>query len=89
MVVAGATATIHLSPLDLVVCGLFVFAIFALGFSARLRENSVLQFLAAGRRLTLPVFVATLVSTWYGGILGICESVSYSGLGTWVMFGLP
>ncbi|MCB8933658.1 MAG: hypothetical protein M9921_07530 [Fimbriimonadaceae bacterium] len=78
-----------LGPLDTAVVLVFVAALLALGFSARLRDHSVLQFLAAGRGLTLPVFVATLVSTWYGGILGIGESVSYYGLGTWVLLGVP
>jgi SSS family solute:Na+ symporter len=78
-----------LSGLDWVVVGVFVAAILGLGFSARLRDSSVLQFLAAGRSLTLPVFVATLVSTWYGGVLGIGESVSYFGLGTWLLLGFP
>ena len=26
-----------------------------------------------GRRLTLPLFIATLVSTWYGGIFGVTQ----------------
>lgn len=78
-----------LSPLDLAVIALFVLAILALGFSAKLRQNTVLQYLVAGRALTLPVFVATLVSTWYGGILGVCEQVSYYGLGSWLMIGVP
>ncbi len=80
---------IRFGPLDGVVLALFVAGVLALGFSARLRSLSILQFLAAGRALTLPVFVATLVSTWYGGILGIGESVSYYGVGTWALFGLP
>jgi len=80
---------LHFAPIDFVVVGLFVAFILALGFSARLRDNSVLQFIAAGRSLTLPVFVATLVSTWYGGILGIGESVTYYGFGTWLLFGIP
>ncbi|MCX7800587.1 MAG: hypothetical protein N2109_09620, partial [Fimbriimonadales bacterium] len=82
-------AVLSFSALDHAVFALFVAALLALGFSARLRDNSILQFLAAGRGLTLPVFVATLVSTWYGGILGVGESVSYFGLGAWVMLGLP
>lgn len=61
----------------------------ALGFSARLRDSSLLQFLVAGRNLTLPLFVATLVCTWYGGILGMGESVSYYGFGTWLLLGVP
>ncbi|MBR4591869.1 MAG: sodium:solute symporter family protein [Elusimicrobiaceae bacterium] len=32
-----------------------------------------LDYLLMGRQLTLPLFVATLVATWYGGIFGINE----------------
>ena len=32
-----------------------------------------LDLLVMGRRLTLPLFVATLVATWYGGIFGVTE----------------
>ena len=35
--------------------------------------SGVVDYLLAGRRVTLPAFVATLVTTWYGGILGIGE----------------
>ncbi len=79
----------NLGPLDAAIVVAFLGAILALGFSARLRENTTLQFIAAGRALTMPVFVATLVATWYGGILGIGESVSYYGLGTWLLLGVP
>ncbi|HEY0866380.1 MAG TPA: hypothetical protein VGE01_03320, partial [Fimbriimonas sp.] len=79
--------TLH--PIDGAVVALFLAAILALGFSARLRDNSILQYLAAGRSLSLAAFVATLVSTWYGGILGIGESVSYYGWGTWLLMGVP
>lgn len=75
--------------LDWVVFGLFVGLILALGFSVKLREASALQFLAAGRALSLPLFVATLVATWYGGILGMAESVMYFGLGTILLMGVP
>ena len=34
-------------------------------------EESVLELLLMGRKLTLPIFVATLVATWYGGIFGV------------------
>jgi SSS family solute:Na+ symporter len=46
-------------------------------------------FLLAGRALTLPAFVATLVTTWYGGILGIGEFAYRFGVSTWIVFGLP
>ncbi|MBW7928425.1 MAG: hypothetical protein H3C58_10155, partial [Fimbriimonadaceae bacterium] len=77
------------APLDAAVFALLLGGLLALGFSAKLRKATSFEFLAAGRRLTLPVFVATLVSTWYGGVLGIGESVQYYGLGTWVLMGVP
>ena len=42
-----------------------------------------------GRKLTLPAFVMTLVSTWYGGILGVSEYSTTYGISNWVIFGLP
>jgi len=75
--------------LDWLICGLFLAGIFALGFSVKLRNSSAMQFIVAGRALTLPVFVTSLVATWYGGILGIGESVLYYGLGTWLLLGVP
>jgi SSS family solute:Na+ symporter len=54
-----------------------------------LRSPAAVEYVAAGRALTLPQFVATLVVTWYGGILGIAESASYFGVGTWLLLGVP
>ena len=45
--------------------------------------------MVGGRRLTLPAFVATLVTTWYGGILGVGEFTYLYGLSNWFVFGLP
>jgi solute:Na+ symporter, SSS family len=78
-----------MSPLDWGVVAVFAAAVLALGLSAKVRNLEILQFLAAGRSLTLPFFVATLVCTWYGGILGIGESVSFYGVGTWLLMGVP
>lgn len=80
---------VHFTGLDWLVVACFVAAVLALGLSARLRQLNMLQFLAAGRTLTLPMFVATLVSTWYGGVLGVGESVGTYGIGTWLLFGVP
>jgi len=86
---------IQLTLPDQIIIGLFVVAVLALGFSARAGSgvlgagSGVLGFLSAGRLLTLPAFVATLVCTWYGGILGIAESVSFYGVGTWLLIGVP
>lgn len=64
---------------------LFVVAIRGIGRKETDQENLIL----AGRRLTLPAFVATLVSTWYGGILGVGEFTYRFGLSNWLVFGLP
>jgi len=47
------------------------------------------DYIVAGRRLTLPGFVVTLVATWYGGILGIGEYTWRYGLSNWLVFGVP
>lgn len=39
-------------------------------------QMSTVELLLMGRRLTLPIFVATLVATWYGGIFGV-TALSY------------
>lgn len=80
---------VALSGWDWAAFGLLALAILVLGGSARLARSNVLDYVTAGRSLTLPAFVATLVVTWYGGILGIGESVSYFGVGTWLLLGLP
>ena len=42
-----------------------------------------------GRTLALPSFVATLVSTWYGGVLGVGEYSYRYGISNWLVFGVP
>jgi SSS family solute:Na+ symporter len=53
------------------------------------RRPSAVDYLVAGRRVTLPAFVATLVATWYGGILGVGEYSYRYGLANWLVFGVP
>lgn len=47
------------------------------------------DFLLSGRKITLPAFVATLVSTWYGGILGVGEYSYQFGISQWLILGVP
>ena len=68
---------------------LAVYAVALLGLSAARRGGGGVDYLLAGRRMTLPAFVATLVTTWYGGILGIGEYAWRFGISTWVVFGIP
>ena len=53
-----------------------------LGFTKREASKSTdaNSYLLAGRKLSLPGFVITLVSTWYGGIIGIGENTYLYGL---------
>ena len=81
---------IHLSAADLAVIGIFCAAVLVAGFSVRKRDREgALGFLLAGRPLTLPLFVMTLVATWYGGILGVGEFSYLYGVSNWVTQGLP
>lgn len=50
--------------------------------------NTTLDYLLMGRRLTLPLFVATLVATWYGGIFGVNEITFNYGIYNFVTQGL-
>ncbi|MEN3039180.1 MAG: hypothetical protein ABDI07_08550, partial [Candidatus Kryptonium sp.] len=69
---------------------LYFIGVLYIGFKAKGGgDNAVEEYLLAGRSLTLPMFVATLVSTWYGGILGVGEFSYKHGLSVWLVFGLP
>jgi len=76
---------IDIAPFGLYLAILIVIAVMGL----KHRENSQESLILAGRRLTLPAFVATLVSTWYGGILGVGEFSYRFGLSNWLVFGVP
>lgn len=43
-------------------------------------EQNYLDLILMGRKLTLPLFVATLVATWYGGIFGVTKMAFEEGL---------
>ena len=80
--------TLHALDLSLII--LYAGVLLVLGLKAR-RTPGVQpeNYLLGGRRLTLVPFIATLVSTWYGGILGIGEFTYLNGVVTLVIFGLP
>ncbi|MEW5701174.1 MAG: sodium:solute symporter family protein [Candidatus Zixiibacteriota bacterium] len=81
--------TLH--PLDWTIVGAFFAFQAYLGFRSRRvpRRMDAADYLLGGRRLTLPVFVASLVSTWYGGILGVGEYSFKYGISNWLVFGVP
>ncbi len=78
-------ATFH--PIDWAIFGLYLLFLIVVGFWPRRQDAE--EYVIAGRRLGLPVFVATLVATWYGGILGQGEFVYDSGIVAWTTNGLP
>lgn len=81
--------TVTLAPEDQAVLLLYFAAVLAIGFLVRRRRGGAVEFLLAGRSLTLPVFVMTLVSTWYGGILGVGEFTYLHGISSWFLQGVP
>jgi SSS family solute:Na+ symporter len=77
------------SPLDWGLILLYFGFLAAVWAGALGRHAEALEYLVAGRRVTLPALVATLVATWYGGILGVGEYSWRYGLANWLVFGVP
>jgi SSS family solute:Na+ symporter len=71
----------------IVALALYGLALLLLAWRSRTRDQ--LDYLLAGRRLTLGPFVATLVATWYGGVLGVGEYSFRFGISNWLVFGVP
>ncbi len=74
---------------DYVIIALYLAILLWLGLRGRHRVGSVTDLILDGRRLTLPAFAMSLVSTWYGGILGVGEYSYNYGISNWLVFGVP
>lgn len=77
----------HADTALLLVYGAFLAYITARIFGPKRRGLS--EYLLASRAVTLPGFIATLVTTWYGGILGVGEYSYRYGVSNWLVFGVP
>lgn len=75
--------------IDALVIVSYLIALVFMALYKQRRNETEVSFLLSGRTITLPAFVATLVSTWYGGILGMGEYSYQFGISQWVLFGLP
>ena len=76
--------------IDLTLIGVYFAVVLVFGLIKRKSDASgETQYLLSGRKLTLPFFVATLVSTWYGAILGVGEYGYLYGVSIWLIFGVP
>lgn len=67
----------------------FLIAVVATGLFQVRGRGDLTDYVLAGRSLTLPSFVITLVPTFYGGALGIGEFTWRSGLVNWTVMALP
>lgn len=56
--------------------------------SEELEKANFLDLILMGRKLTLPMFIATLVATWYGGIFGVTEIAFNHGIYNFITQGL-
>jgi SSS family solute:Na+ symporter len=78
-----------MTVIDTIPIALYIIILLFYGFKSRQKHADKSEFLLSGRTLTMPAFIATLVSTWYGGILGVGEFVHQQGISVWIIFGMP
>jgi len=83
--------TLQLSFWDYFALTAYIVMLLCIGFRAarRINDHDTDDYILGNRKLSLSAFIATLVTTWYGGILGIGEFTYRFGLSSWVIFGLP
>ncbi|MBI2302529.1 MAG: sodium:solute symporter family protein [Armatimonadetes bacterium] len=74
---------------DHAVIAVYFVALFAVGLLYLRLERTSTGWFLAGRSLTVPAFVATLVATWYGGILGVGQWAHQYGLSMLTLFAFP
>jgi solute:Na+ symporter, SSS family len=78
----------YITPVDwiiffLVLAATLASVLYGQSLKSKLSEkekNSTVELLLMGRKLTLPIFVATLVATWYGGIFGVTALTFEKGI---------
>ena len=87
-----STLSFQLSNLDWAVfIAVLVITFLATVYGQKIKKsggNSMLDHLVMGRQLTAPLFIATLVATWYGGILGVTENAFKNGIHNWITQGI-
>ncbi len=79
-----------MSAIDFGIIGAYLIGLVIFGRSRKnLSAGSTADYIIDGRRVTLPAFVATLVASFYGGILGIGEYTFRYGVSNWLVQGVP
>ena len=72
---------------DLSILLFYLIVLIWIGFKNK--TSTTTDFILSGRKLSYVSFIATLVTTWYGAILGIGENTYLYGIQTWFIFSLP
>ncbi|MCW8811675.1 MAG: sodium:solute symporter family protein [Ignavibacteriaceae bacterium] len=81
---------ISFSYWDVIIILVFFASILLIGFyTGRRTSAEASDYLLSGRKLSLFLFIAVNVSTWYGGILGVGEFTYRYGLVSWFTQGFP
>tara|TARA_Y100001970_G_scaffold139103_1_gene171111 strand:+ start:1946 stop:3244 length:1299 start_codon:yes stop_codon:yes gene_type:complete len=65
---------------------LYFLLILFIGF-IQFRNNTEKEYFFLSRKLTFYSFIASIVTTWYGGILEIGNFSYHNGIVTWIIFG--
>ena len=65
---------------------IYLFSILLIGIIYS-KHTSINDYMFSSRKVTIPSFIATFVTTWYGGILEIGRFTFYNGIVTWFIFG--
>ena len=76
-----------ISSLDHGLIGLYLLSVLLIGILVK-SPRTTESYMFAGRKLTVPAFVLTLVSTWYGGILEVGRVTHLHGISTILIFGV-
>ena len=80
----------NITKIDIIIIIAYFIFLVLLGFFRKPKATiSQRDYIIHGRKLSLPGFVISLVSTWYGAILGVGENTYLYGIQTWFIFGLP
>jgi len=79
---------LELSIFDYGILLVYFGLLFIIGYFVKNKIHNLTDYFLAGRRLTLPIFVVTLVSTWYGGLLGVGELSFNYGIVNWITQGV-
>ena len=83
--------TVRLAPVDLAIVAVYLVGMLVVGVVVARRIRGFKDFFVAGGRMTTPLLVCTLVSTYYGldVTFGSSETAYYEGVAAFVAYSAP